>query len=80
MNLRPWQERRPSVHPVLAARPHLTQLVLSQQQVGAAQMPEQDPPEVKEHGTGYEVKTLQDEAVVGSSSNSMAVSLPVFGS
>ena len=65
---------------MLAARPHLTQLVLSQQQVEAAQMPEQNPPEVKEHGTGYEVKTLQDEAIAGPSSNSTAVSVPVFGS
>lgn len=79
-NLGPLQERRPSAHPVLAARPHLTQLLLSPQQGEAAQRPEQDPPEVKEHGTGHEVKTLQDEATVGPSSNSMALSVPGFGS
>lgn len=77
-NLGPLQERRPSAHPVLAAQPHLTQLVLSPQQGEAAQMLEQVPPEVKEHGTGHEGKTLQDEAIVGPSNNSMAVSVLVF--
>lgn len=81
MNFRTLQERRPSVHPAPAAQLHSTELPLSEQWAEADRFPQgsagptgpcvthRTGPKVKEHGTGYEAKPLQNEATAGLSSN-----------
>jgi len=70
---------------------HFTELPLSEQQLEAAQFPQGNAGptgpsmthsmglEVKEHGTGYGVNALQNEATAGLSGSTMGAPVPASG-